>query len=244
MWHELFTAVQKSQALLDKRIAEWMVGYASSGKTLFCRSGCQNCCSLFVHTTLAEATAIAAILSPEQAAALDCYITRQHQALQDVTDLKTCLARHRNVIGPCPFLDATGKCGIYRQRPLSCRALLSTRPKEWCAVDFSELSSLDKQLYLASLDREVVNFPVHYVAATQEFASHLELELMHAMFRGFGVALTGNLPFLVHLERTMCINATLTRGFDATMNELLRYPFFHPLLIKCTAKWPDGCRIE
>lgn len=33
---------------------------------------------------------------------------------------------------PCPFLGADGACGVYEDRPLTCRMYLATSPREYC----------------------------------------------------------------------------------------------------------------
>ncbi|NIQ11621.1 MAG: YkgJ family cysteine cluster protein, partial [Gammaproteobacteria bacterium] len=126
--------------------------------------------------------------------------------------LKDYLRRHRSEIGPCPFLDSQDFCSIYSSRPLSCRALLSTRPAEWCRIDFSELDHWDKQAFESSLDRKVVAWPSHYVAATQDYAREMETQLMVEMQQQQGWALSGNFAVMTWLEVNCQLNeANLTR---------------------------------
>ena len=185
----------------DKFVDEWRAGYGASGRAIYCREGCAGCCHMAVHATWPEAVTVAGLLSPRQSASLNSYVERLQGALPELTDLKSYLKRHRQTLGPCPFLDAQGACSIYAARPLSCRALLSTRPATWCTVDFSELDPRDKQAYASSLDRQVVAWPTHYVAATRDFGRELEDRLLESMLREAGWSLSGNFPVLVWLER-------------------------------------------
>jgi len=194
----------------------WLSSYRASGKTIYCREKCAGCCHLAVHATYPEAAAVAEILTEAQLQKLSDYIERLKTALPEFTDLKSYLKRHRQTLGPCPFLDAQGSCTIYLRRPLSCRALLSTRPAAWCTVDFSELDHWDKQAYESSLDRQVVAWPTHYVAATQDFGRDLENTLLESMRREKGWSLSGNFAVMVWLER----NVQLSRYEAATTQEI------------------------
>ncbi len=185
----------------DRFINQWLTDYRALGKTIYCRPGCAGCCFLAVHATFPEAAAIAGQLSQKQTTQLSTYIRRLKQALSATSDLKNYLKSHRQSVGPCPFLDVKNKCSIYPIRPLSCRALLSTRPADWCTVDFSELDKWDKLAYESSLDRQVVAWPSHFVAATQDFGRTLEDQLIETMQREKGWALTGNLCAMVWLEQ-------------------------------------------
>lgn len=185
---------------LDSYAEQWLAGYRAQGKAIHCRAGCAGCCHLAVHATFPEAAAIARQLSPHQTGQLSSYIDRLKQALATTSDLRNYLKNHRISVGPCPFLDGDGCCSIYPDRPLSCRALLSTRPADWCTVDFAELDEWDRQAYESGLDREVVAWPTHFVAATQELGRELEDQLLDTMRQQKGWALAGNLAAMVWLE--------------------------------------------
>lgn len=184
----------------DKFVDHWLTDYRALGKTVYCRPGCAGCCSLAVHAAFPEAAAIAGQLDQQQTIRLSGYIDRLKQSLATVNDLQSYLKSHRRTIGPCPFLDAQNNCSVYPVRPLSCRALLSTRPADWCTVDFSALDKWDKLAYESSLDRQVVSWPTHFVAATQAFGRALEDELLETMLGQKGWALSGNLAAMVWLE--------------------------------------------
>lgn len=186
---------------LDTFVDMWLADYRGLGKKTFCRAGCAGCCRLAVHATLPEAASIAGQLSEVQAKRLSDYIGRLQKALSTVTDLRGYLRSHRQTVGPCPFLDARGYCSIYLVRPLSCRALLATRPADWCTVDFADLDSWDRQAYEQGLDRQVVAWPTHFVAATQDFGRELEGQLLESMRQQQGWALAGNFAAMAWLER-------------------------------------------
>jgi Fe-S-cluster containining protein len=179
----------------------WLDSYRESGKELYCHDGCFGCCHLAVHATFPEAIAVAPQLSAQQSHELANYVARIKKAHKSWGNLKSYLKEHRQKLGPCPFLNKEGSCTIYTLRPLACRALLSTRPAAWCTVDFSALDSWDKQAYESSLDRQVVAWPTHYVAATQDFGQKLETTLLESMRQEKGWALSGNFAIMVWLEQ-------------------------------------------
>ncbi len=195
--------------------AAWFASYREAGKPLYCRDGCSGCCHLAVHATLPEAVAVAAELSAQQTAELVAYVERIKKNHKDWGNLKRYLKEHKQKLGPCPFLNQQGSCSIYPLRPLACRALLSTRPAAWCTVDFSELDSWDKQAYESSLDRQIVAWPSHYVAETQDFGQKLEKTLLESMDREKGWSLSGNFAIMVWLEQTCQVSKVTSR------NELL-----------------------
>ena len=199
----------------DKFVDQWLNDYRALGKTVYCRAGCAGCCRLAVHAAFPEAAAIAGQLDQRQTLRLAAYIRRLQQVLPTVNDLKSYLKSHRQTIGPCPFVDEEENCSIYPVRPLSCRALLSTRPADWCTVDFSALDEWDKQAYESSLDRQVVSWPTHFVAATQLFGRRLEDRLLESMLQQKGWALSGNLAAMVWLEQSHQLSerGTLGRGY-------------------------------
>jgi len=231
MWQSLQAQISAGWEELDRAIAAWRQDYGAGGGSIHCRAGCGNCCTLFVQTTLAEVLPVAALLADEQKHALVDFVGRQLELTRGVSGVKEILRLHRQRLGPCPFLDASASCSIYHVRPGACRALLSTRPAEWCGVDFADLDPYDRQAYLSSLDREVVAFPVHYVALTQELARANEDAILKAMADSFGLTVTGNFPLLVYLERTHQLSAAVATG---KIEEVLqRYPDLHPLLLRC-----------
>ena len=198
---ELERSILRQHRQFDRFIDQWLTDYRALDKTIYCQPGCSGCCFLAVHATFPEAAVIAGQLSRKQTTQLSTYISRLKQALSATSNLKSYLKSHRQSVGPCPFLDGWNNCSIYPIRPLSCRALLSTRPADWCTVDFSELDKWDKLAYESSLDRQVVAWPSHFVAATQNFGRTFEDQLIETMQREKGWALSGNLCAMVWLEQ-------------------------------------------
>lgn len=219
----------------DKFVDQWLTDYRALGKTVYCRAGCAGCCGLAVHAAFPEAAAIAGQLDQQQTAQLSAYIDRLKLALSTVIDLKSYLKSHRHTIGPCPFLDAQKSCSIYPVRPLSCRALLSTRPADWCTVDFSNLDKWDKQAYESSLDRQVVSWPTHFVAATQLFGRALEDQLAETMRQQTGWALTGNLAAMVWLEQNYQLSHRGTMTTQHLRNILTTEGFADDFLLRLCA---------
>lgn len=236
-WKSLKEAARSEAKALDGIITAWLREREGAGRRTFCTAGCSNCCTLFVQATLVEALIVADGLTPPQLHRLKEYVLLQQQVLTGASDFLTILRRQRREIGPCPFLDDSGCCSIYAQRPLACRALLSTKPAEWCSVDFATLDPLEKRLYQESLEREVVSFPVHYVACTQDAAQAAEERLLAAMEAQIGAAISGNLPLLVYLARTLA--ASSQNGVVDWPQQLSSSPFFHPLLIHMRANAVD-----
>ena len=204
----LVELARQRQTELDERIAFWRHG-TGAGVRLWCGPGCGNCCTLAVNATYPEALAIAATLTAQQqervAASAASIITHARQS----PDARSFLAGYRQAVGPCPFLDNSGNCSVYPVRPLACRALLATRPPDWCGVNLGELPAFERDAFLASLDRTVVAYPTHYAAEPQELAAAFERGLLFAMLRSNGFALSGILPLLVW--------SSVEPGFDATL---------------------------
>lgn len=213
--------VQSCQQQLDAATARHCADYSARGGRIFCGPGCSNCCSLVVNTTLPEALAVAVSLNPAQVAAVKGHVERMLAEWDEQRDLKSYLRWHRQSVGLCPLLNQNGECGVYPLRPLACRSLLATRPADWCAVDFGALSSLEKELFMGSLDRSVVAFPTHYVAATQELGEELEQRLTLAQQEAWGFSLSGNLNALIYLQLEFGIAEVAGQG-GAVVAELLR----------------------
>lgn len=228
----LQSLIQSCQQQLDAASARQVAEYTGRGGRIFCGPGCRNCCSLVVNATLPEALAIAAGLNPAQVSAVKAHVESMLAEWDDQHDLKGYLRWHRRSVGLCPLLTKDGTCGVYPLRPLACRSLLATRPADWCALDFSTLSSLEKELFLGSLDRSAVAFPTHYFAASQELGQELEQRLTLAQHQAWGFSLNGNLNALLYLELECAIGEVLGQG-GAAVAELLRQSGLdRPLLLQ------------
>lgn len=219
------------QTELDVAIGAWRQGPGVDVR-LWCGPGCGNCCALTVNCTLAEALAIASALTEplreRLAAASQKIIVHARQC----SDARSFLSGYRHAVGPCPFLADGADCAIYAHRPLACRALLSTRPPDWCGVNLAELPGYERDAFLASLDRSVVAFPSHYAAAPQELAGDFERGLILAMIRQAGFGVTGNLPVLAWLGGQPGFGAALADGDVALRRFLTEYRCDHPFLVQ------------
>ncbi len=206
-----FKQISSQHAHFDRFVVEWTNQHTRQGRSIHCRKGCSGCCHLAVHATFPETISIAANLSVSCKSKLKNYINRLTGILPELRELKDYLKRHRQELGPCPFLGETGECSIYSTRPLSCRALLSTRPAEWCTVDFSELTEWDKQAYKTGMDRQIVAWPTHFVAATQDLGQKLEQDLLDSMRHDLGWSLSGNFAVMVWLEHSLQLSTMATQ---------------------------------
>ena len=216
-WQQLLADLELSRRQLDRQTQQDCLAAGQKQVGIYCKKGCSSCCTLTVNCSFSEALAIAKNLPPAYRQTLNEKIPLLQQISRQANDLRHFLRQFRDQLGGCPFLSGdSGSCTIYALRPLSCRALISTRNSSWCAVDFAGLHPLEKEAFLSSLDPEIVAFPTHYLAAPQELGLELESFALVAMRDTFGVALSGNLLYLVWLELTHQISAILPQGFVAT----------------------------
>lgn len=222
-------------ASMQERFAEIFTSgtssYLAAGGKIWCARSCANCCSLTVHLTLPEALLIAPSLDSRQMTAVATRAEELRHIADTAADLKEFWQRHRREAGHCPLLNDEGACSIYPVRPFACRALLSTRDPAWCGIDFATLTSLERQLYLNSLDPTIVTYPTHYLAAPQEAAAALERELLEAMHSICGCSLSGCLPVLLHLAAGHRLTVALRRGPEAVRQLLVAAGFDHPFLV-------------
>ena len=231
MWSGLIAEVEQMQQFLELFSRAWTVDYQNSGGRIHCGRGCSGCCSLAVNCSFVEALAIARSLSEEQASRVADHVSRLVDRTAAIEGLKEYLRMYRDEIGACPFLDTDGACGIYPRRPLSCRALLSTREPIWCRTDFSGLDAAEKQAYMEGLDRSVVAFPLHFVASTQETGLELETRAGRLMADLCGFSLYGNLPTLVWLAREHGLAEVSCHGRVAVEQLLTTTGSAHPCLM-------------
>ncbi len=232
---EMLTALtslaRQRQAELDSGIVSWREE-TGDGVRLWCGPGCGNCCTLTVNCTLAEALAIRSSLDDRLREQLAATVEKIISHARQCSDARSFFAGYRRAVGPCPFLDDNANCSIYAERPLACRALLSTRPADWCGVNLAELTEFERDAFLASLDRKLVAFPTHYAAAPQELAANLERGLLLAMIRTVGFGVTGNLPVLVWLTGQTGFD-TLVDGSPASFLKLVAEQHVdHPFLVQ------------
>jgi Fe-S-cluster containining protein len=234
-WRELLDELELQRTCLDMMNSAWAAEYRAGGGKIFCGRGCRTCCSLTVNCTLTEAVSLSATLTDTQADAVADYAALLREGAAAVTDLKEYLRMQRRDMGLCPLLDSEGACGTYAVRPLSCRSLLSTRESRWCGVDFAELTGIEKEAYLATLDRSVVAFPLHYAASPQETGRELEARGLAVMRERFGCSVYGTMPVLVHLVRNFGLTEAVTAGPAAANEAVNRSGFGHPLLVEVSS---------
>lgn len=227
----LVDLARQRQTELDERIAAWRQE-PGAGVRLWCGPGCGNCCTLTVNCTLAEALAIRAVLDDPLWDRLTATTEKILTHARQCGDTRAFLSGYRKAVGPCPFLDARANCSIYDHRPLACRALLATRPPDWCGVNLAGLSGYEREAFLAGLDRSVVAFPTHYAAVPRELAAESERGLALAMIRFFGFGVTGNLPLLVWLGGQDGWEEALA-GWPAQFQQFLNsHNINHPFLVQ------------
>jgi len=227
----LLTLTRQRQEELDEDITAWRQ-HSGAKVRLWCGPGCGNCCNLTVNTTFPEAMALASVLSGDQQRRLNETVAKLLEHARQATDSRAFLAGYRAAVGPCPFLDATANCAVYPARPLSCRALVATRPPDWCGVNLGKLDAIERDAFLDSLDRDVVAWPTHYAATPQELAAATERGLVFAMFRTHGFGVTGTLPLLTHLAGQTAAMAALAAGAAALRAYLTDHGFAHPFLVQ------------
>lgn len=235
MTAETFTALaelaRERQAELDVAIRAWRQGTGADVR-LWCGPGCGNCCTLTVNCTLAEALTIASVLTEPLRKRLVDTAERIIAHARQCSDARAFLSGYRQAVGPCPFLDDGANCAIYEHRPLACRALLSTRPPDWCGVNLAELPIYERDAFLASLDRAVVAWPTHYAVVPQELAADIERGLIFAMIRFAGFGVTGNLPLLVWLTGQDGCEGALSVGPALFRQFLARHHADRPFLVQ------------
>lgn len=235
MQREMITALadlaRQRQTELDEQITAWRRQEGSSVR-LWCGPGCGNCCTLAVNATLPEALAIRTVLDSGRQEQVAAWAGRIIAHAGQCADVRSFLAGYKQAVGPCPFLDDTGNCTVYAARPLACRALYATRPPDWCGVNLAELPELERDSFLASLDRDMVAFPTHYAAAPRELAAAFERGLVFAMLRFAGFGVTGNLALLVWLAGEAGFAAALGGGRAAFQAFLSDHRIVRPFLVQ------------
>lgn len=228
-WTVLLEELAFQRQCLDMMNAAWIGDYSSGGGVIHCIRGCHACCSLAVNCTLTEAVALAGVLDGAQLAAVGAYAARLREMTAKVSDLKRYLQMQRREMGMCPLLAADGACGVYGSRPLACRSLLSTKESYWCGVDFATLPAAEKEQYLASLDRSVTAFPLHYVASAQETGKAFEARQLAHMQELFGFSCYGCMPVLVSLVHEHALHQAASRDQAESLVEAAG--FASPLLV-------------
>lgn len=194
---QLLKAALFSHGRFDDEFSTWKRNHQKR-VAIPCGRGCFACCTMTAFCSLPEGIRISRKLSSEGTLRVEQEARELSAATRHEGNLKDLLKRRRAQGCFCTFL-MNGECSVYPGRPLACRALVSTRPSEWCGVDFSTLPPLDRKLYLDSLDAEVVAFPTHYAAYPRLLAQRLEEELLAECRRIAGFSLYGPLTIMTHI---------------------------------------------
>jgi hypothetical protein len=216
-------------------------GYGGRGGKIHCRRGCGSCCSLAVQCTFTEALGVAEVLPEPLAGELGRRAGVIVEVARSAKDLAGWLRGYRREAQGCSFLAGDGVCAVYQHRPFACRALLSTRNPDWCAVDLSALHPLEKKAFLSSLDPSLVSYPTHYAAAPQEAGAAYESAAAHGQLEMFGFSVAGNLPFLVWLEREYRLSTIFTQGAAAVNGLLEREGLNIPFLVQLQRRRQQDC---
>lgn len=230
-WKNILAEVESMQRFMDMCCSSASADYRAGNGEIFCSKGCSSCCTLAVNCTAAEAFLVAAALSEQQQKALVVFVEKLKDKIRGIADLTSYLQMHRKELGGCPFLD-NGNCGVYSVRPISCRALLSTKESRWCGVDFSELSSAEKLAFVESLDRPAVALPMHYLACTRDTGQQLEAQAALQMLKEFGFSLYGNLPVLACLFTGYDLLDSLGEGADTVLAVAAAAGLDNPFLLQ------------
>jgi Fe-S-cluster containining protein len=229
LWTELLEELALQRQCLDMMNAGWIGEYSSRGGVIYCGRGCHSCCSLAVNCTLTEAVALAGVLEEARLVAVGAYARRLRELVGTVFDMKGYLQMQRRDMGMCPLLADDGSCSAYDPRPLSCRSLLSTKESYWCGVDFTTVPAVEKEQYVASLDRSVTAFPLHYVASAQETGREFEERQLAHMQKLFGFSCYGCMPVLVTLVHEHALAEASSREQAERLAEAAG--FSSPLLV-------------
>ena len=228
-WGKLHAELVNQRQCLDMLNSAWITEYRSKGGVIYCRRGCDSCCTLAVNCTLTEAVSLAKSLSAEQLDVVSSYALRLRDLLGDSVDMKQYLRMQRNDMGFCPLLAADGSCTAYEARPLSCRSLLSTKESRWCGIDFATLTEEEKRSFITSLDPAETAFPLHYARVPQETGMELESRQLTLMKQALGYGCYGCMPVLVHLvHRHGICEAPSKAASETTASEA---GFNNPLLV-------------
>jgi Fe-S-cluster containining protein len=151
---------------------EYLKRIKDEGKTLSCKSGCSDCCFMFIQTSLGHGIVIVDYLytNPQK---LQAFVKNYRHLNKDglriteefdedmfsrirtktFTMTMTPLAmdltdKYFDLQIPCPFL-VDSRCSIYKVRPMVCAAHRTTNPALWCAKDNIESNKTEEILPFA-----------------------------------------------------------------------------------------------
>jgi Fe-S-cluster containining protein len=213
MPHPVTAPITAAYAEFERRASAWSATFRAHGGHIHCGPGCYHCCDFPIRASLAEALLAQASLSRDQQQAL---ASRAHASIanaQASRDWDDYFGHHRQHIGHCPLLDATGRCSAYAVRPGRCRDTASALPARYCQVGVLEQLSKSE---LRQYKREVRANPAtdgenHYIAPLEDLGQLVWDAASRAMQQAWGlevwgdfcllVTLAGDAGFIGHVER-------------------------------------------
>jgi hypothetical protein len=161
---------------LEEDLADYL---ERKGVVPSCRAGCFACCFGLVTLSRLEGLALLPHLTPAQKERLFEEGPRRLTLLREGKDDPRFLSRFFQSRTPCPLLEG-GLCGVYPQRPLACRGLLTEGDPRLCAPEATPPKG-------------------HFLPVPWRMA-HLRMEaLWEEERRRFGHALIGELASLLYL---------------------------------------------
>jgi Fe-S-cluster containining protein len=123
-------------------------GIEANSLEISCGRGCSRCCHHFV-TSVHALEVLAVYENIRRRPDLEALIGQCRKRLEDFEgwnafceesypDLTPSerddlvLEHYYDEGNPCPFLEGDGACGVYGDRPMTCRMYMATSPKEFC----------------------------------------------------------------------------------------------------------------
>jgi Fe-S-cluster containining protein len=137
-----------ARALADTVVAQTSQAVEAAGQTISCRAGCGACCRSLVAISEVEARRlhahIQALPEPRRSTLLARFDTAlaalqaadvlpalQHWAAWSPAEYRRQLTAYFAAGVPCPLLEDES-CGLYAERPITCREFLVTSPARHC----------------------------------------------------------------------------------------------------------------
>jgi Fe-S-cluster containining protein len=143
-----------ARSLSDAVVGETVKAVERAGESISCKAGCGACCRNLVAISEVEARRIAKVVAempePRRTQVLERFAAgrqqldragllrrlRYNDKLTDDDYLKLCIDYFEQGVA-CPFLE-NESCGIYAERPITCREYLVTSPAEYCSSPKTE----------------------------------------------------------------------------------------------------------
>ena len=163
-----------------------------------CTRGCCACCDLSVAVSWAEACLVDGAKDRIPNRDLEKWTKRVIALSHRLPDGEDFSKAYRDEIGPCPFLDTGGACGIHAFRPLACRMLVSELSPRYCTRNYA--ASVDEEEHRALLTwQEGKDSIGPWLAEPVREARRIEKTLHRETIRTYGTSLRGSLPVMLTL---------------------------------------------